>query len=137
MKTGPLSDQSIALLRKVLDLRADREKVIASNIANSETPGYAPSRFRFEDQLQQAIDSNNIRATTTHNKHIPITTNDLASVSGRIEKQEVTPDFGDKNGVSLDDEMLALSENELLYETAAQLLSKKLSIRKYIITGGQ
>ena len=33
--------------------------------------------------------------------------------------------------------MLRLSENELLYETAAQLLKKKLTVMKYVISGGE
>lgn len=137
MKTGTLSDQTLTLLQKVLDLRADNEKVISSNIANSETPGYAPARFNFEDQLKSAIKNNSFSMRTTHTTHIPIGTQDIDSVKGTIARDRDTTGIGDQNGVSLDQEMLALSENELLYETAAQLLKKKLSIQKYIISGGQ
>ena len=137
MKTGTLSDQTLLLLRKVLDLRADNEKVISSNIANSETPGYAPARFKFEDQLKSAMKSNSFSMQTTHNSHIPIGPSGIESVRGAIIRERDTTGIGDQNGVSLDQEMLALSENELLYETAAQLLKKKLSIQKYIISGGQ
>ena len=45
--------------------------------------------------------------------------------------------IGDRNGVNVDQEMLDLSENELMYETAAQLLQKKLSLLKHVISGGQ
>jgi flagellar basal-body rod protein FlgB len=137
MKINSISDQSIALLHKVLDLRADKEKVIASNIANSETPGYAPSRFQFEEELQQAVNKGSFSLKTTHASHIPVAPRDLEGVSGRIVKDRDATGIGDQNGVSLDQEMLALAENELLYETAAQLLGKKLTLRKYIIQGGQ
>ena len=126
MKTGPISDQTFALLRKVLDLRADNEKVIASNIANSETPGYAPARFRFEDQLKSAIKNGSFSMQTTHESHIPIVPGNVAAVQGAVVREKDTTGIGDQNGVSLDQEMLALSENELLYETAAQLMKKKL-----------
>jgi flagellar basal-body rod protein FlgB len=137
MKTGTISDQTLTLLQKVLDLRADNEKVISSNIANSETPGYAPARFKFEDQLKSAINNSSFSMQTTHTTHIPIGAKDMQSVKGSIIRERDTTGIGDQNGVSLDQEMLALSENELLYETAAQLLKKKLSIQKYIISGGQ
>lgn len=137
MKIGNLADQNIALLKKVLDLRADREKVIASNIANSETPGYSPSRLHFEDQLKQAVNQQGFAAQTTHASHIPITGDNLSNVQGVITTQPDTTGIGDRNSVSLDEEMLALSQNELLYETAAQLLKKKLSLKKYVISGGQ
>ncbi len=137
MKTGTLSDQTLTLLRKVLDLRADNEKVISSNIANSETPGYAPARFKFEDQLKNAMKKDAFTLQTTHSSHIPVGTGNIGSVQGTIVREHDTTGIGDQNGVSLDQEMLALSENELIYETAAQLLKKKLSIQKYIISGGQ
>jgi flagellar basal-body rod protein FlgB len=137
MKIGTLSDQTLTLLQKVLDLRADNEKVISSNIANSETPGYAPARFKFEDQLKSALKNNSFSMQTTNTSHIPIGAGDMGSVKGTIVRERDTTGIGDQNGVSLDQEMLALSENELLYETAAQLIKKKLSIQKYIISGGQ
>lgn len=137
MKTGSATDQTVALLQKVLDLRADNEKVISSNIANSETPGYAPARFKFEDQLKSAMNSGSFSVKKTHSSHIPIAPSQLSEVSGKLVRDKDTTGMGDQNGVSLDMEMLALSENELLYETAAQLLKKKLSIKKYIISGGQ
>ena len=137
MKPFSLADQNIALLSKVLDLRAEKEKVIASNIANSETPGYAPSRFSFEYQLQNVIQNGGFSLKTTHTGHIPTSSHTIDAVKGRVVKEKDTTGIGDLNGVSLDKEMLELSTNELLYETAAQLLSKKLSLKKYLIQGGQ
>ena len=132
-----ISDSTMTLLQKVLDLRADNERVIASNIANSETPGYAPARFEFEEQLRLAVDKGAFAIKTTHANHLPVAPASLADVTGRVVQEKDTSGIGDQNGVSLDHEMLALAENELLYETAAQLLNKKLTIRKYIIQGGQ
>lgn len=137
MKLDTFSDQSVALLSKVLDLRAEKEKVIASNIANAETPGYSPARFTFEDQLKNVISNGEFKIKTTHSSHIPLTPQSLESIHGKVSVAKDTTGIGDLNGVSLDEEMLALSENELLYETAAQLLKKKLTIQKYVITGGQ
>lgn len=137
MKINSLTDQNIALLSKVLDLRSEKEKVIASNIANSETPGYSPARFRFENELKNAVARGSFSLKTTHQSHMPLAPTHLGDVKGQIVIDEDTTKIGDQNGVSLDQEMLALSENELLYETAAQLLKKKLGIRKYVISGGQ
>lgn len=137
MKTNALTDQSIVLLSKVLDMRAAKEKVIASNIANAETPGYSPVKFSFEDQLRNAVSNNNFSLKTTHSSHIPLTPANLESIKGEVTVEKDTTGIGDLNGVSLEEEMIELSKNELLFETAAQLLSKKLSIRKYVISGGQ
>ena len=131
-----LFDSNIHLLKKTLDLRSANQRVIAANIANADTPGYAPARFEFEQELQQAIHGKGL-STATHPDHIPIGASDLDSVTGTITKVQDTTGIGDQNGVNVDQEMLNLSKNELIYETAAQLLKKKLSLLSYVVQGGQ
>ena len=131
-------DSNMQLLSKVLDLRAEKAQVISSNIANAETPGFAPSKFNFEEDLANAIGRNNpIRLATSHEGHIPLGPGNFHSVNGKVITEETQMGIGDGNGVSVDQEMLALSENELLYETSAQLLKKKLTMLKHVISGGQ
>lgn len=43
-----LIDPGMQLLTKVLDLRAQNQQIIASNIANAETPGYSPAKFHLK-----------------------------------------------------------------------------------------
>jgi len=131
-------DSQMQLLGKVLDLRAQNAQVISSNIANAETPGYSPAKFEFEQELSQALQrSKNLALQQTNANHIPLGPNNFLQVSGKIVVTEDDATIGDGNGVSIDQEMLALSENELLYETAAQLLKKKLTLLKHVISGGQ
>ena len=131
-----LFDSNIHLLKKTLDLRSANQRVIAANIANADTPGYAPARFEFEHELQQAIHGIGL-SPATHPGHIPIGASDLDSVTGTITKDQDSTGIGDQNGVNVDQEMLNLSKNELIYETAAQLLKKKLSLLTYVVQGGQ
>jgi len=126
------------LLSKVLDLRAQKAEVISSNIANAETPGFTPSRFNFEEDLARAIGRpSGLTLATSNEKHIALGPTDFHSISGKIFLDKDQTGIGDENGVKVDQEMLALSENELLYETAAQLLKKKMTLLKYAISGGQ
>jgi flagellar basal-body rod protein FlgB len=136
MENLSIFDSNIHLLKKTLDLRSANQRVIASNIANADTPGYAPARFEFEQELQQAIQGKGL-VQNTHPDHIPIGASDLSSVTGTVIREPDTKGIGDQNGVSMDKEMIALSENELIYESAAQLLKKKLSQLSYVISGGQ
>lgn len=136
MKSNSLNDQNMELLAKALDLHAAKEKVIASNIANSETPGFSPVKYTFRDELSQAIDKNSFSVDRTNPSHIPITIEAIDSVSGTYSQKPDTTNIGDLNGVSLDQEMLDLSENQLRYETAVQLLKKKMTILKYVVQGG-
>lgn len=131
-------DSSIQLLSKTLDLRARNQQVIAANIANAETPGYSPAKLHFEDELRSAVGSGStLRLATSHVNHIPPGPGDIASVQGSITFEPDKTGVGDENGVSVDDEMMALSENELMYESAAQLLKKKLGMIRYVVSGGQ
>src|ERR1035437_6836569 len=43
---------------KPLVLRAERQRVIASNIANADTPGYAGRDLNFKDAMANALGSN-------------------------------------------------------------------------------
>lgn len=131
-----LFDANVHLLKKTLDLRSAKQQIIASNIANADTPGYAPARFEFEQELQQAIQGKG-SSQNTHPGHISIGGSNLASVTGTITREPDNRGIGDQNGVNIDQEMMDLAENQLMYETVAQLLKKKLSQLSYVIQGGQ
>lgn len=130
-------DANMQLLSKVLDLRARKAQVISSNIANAETPGFAPSRFEFEQDLAYALDKEKgVQLKRSHVNHIALGPASFNEVSGKVVMVADSTGIGDKNGVSVDQEMLDLSQNGLMYEATAQLLQKKLSLLKHVI-GGQ
>ena len=58
-------------------------------------------------------------------------------VQGTLTSQRDTTGLGDENSVSTDQEMIRLSENQLLYEAAVTMLNKKLSLLKYVTNGGE
>jgi flagellar basal-body rod protein FlgB len=129
-------DTTMKLLQKVLDLRAKNQEIIGSNIANAETPGYSAQSFTFDDQLKNALSENNSRSVITQPNHIPISPVNLEQVTGKLSNNRDTTELGDKNSVSVDQEMIKLSQNEILYETAVAMLNKKLSILKYAANNG-
>ncbi|MCP3931088.1 MAG: flagellar basal body rod protein FlgB [Bacteroidetes bacterium] len=132
-----LTDTTSKLLEKVLDLRSTNQNVISSNIANSETPGYSPTRFEFENELKNAMGKTDFSMTTSHQNHIPPGATSISTVNGSLITTKDKSGIGDENGVNVDMEMIALSENQILYETAAQLLKKKMTLLKYVVQGGQ
>ncbi len=130
-------DSNLQMLQKVLDLRSKNQSVIATNIANADTPGYSRKVFEFEDQLKQAVTAKSDGLATTHAKHISTSPTNIQSVTGFVREIKDTTGLGDENSVSVDTEMIALSENEIMYETAAQLLKKKLTLLSYLVKEGQ
>jgi flagellar basal-body rod protein FlgB len=130
-------DRTIGLLEKVLELRQQNQQVIASNIANADTPGFTPSRLEFEASLKQALAGGAMQPATTHAAHFPIGAANIEGVRAKVIQTPAQPQIGDRNGVDLEQEMMALAENQILYETATQLISKKLGILKYVAQDGR
>ena len=137
MPNVQLFDKTIGLLQKTLDLRLQNQQTIASNIANADTPGYAPVRLEFEEKLQQAVNNTSKRPATTNVAHFPIGGGSVDSVQPKLVRVPDKSNIGDRNGVSVDQEMIALSENQILYETTIQMLNKKFGLLKYIVQEGR
>ena len=132
-----IADRTMTVLKKSLDLRAQKQQVIAGNIANAETPGYAARKMTFEADLRNAINSPETKVRTSHPKHFPIGASGINGVQGKIEMQRNESPLGDGNSVSVDDEMFDLAENQLLYEAGTQILKKKLTMLKYAVSDGR
>lgn len=132
-----LTDSTMAVLKKSLDLREQQHQIIAGNIANAETPGYEARKFSFEKQLRAAIDSPETAARTSHPKHFPVGAGSIEQVRGTVVKQKDSNPLGDGNSVSLEEEMFDLAQNQLLYEAGGQMLKKKLTMLKYAVSDGR
>lgn len=137
MSEMKLFDRTIGLLGKVLDLRHKQQELIASNIANAETPGYTPVRLSFEEDLSKALENRTATPRQTDPRHIAITATNLETVQGHIERRPDKEVSVDGNGVDLDKQLINQSQNQLLYETAAQILNKKLAMLKYASQDGR
>lgn len=121
-------DKGIQKLEEVIRFAALRHKVLASNVANAETPGYRAKDVRFPEEMKNQL----VVMTRTDNLHLG---NGLSAASGgRVIPVERSP-WGDGNNVALDMELAQMTENALLYEAAVRLLSKKLTMYKNAVKG--
>jgi flagellar basal-body rod protein FlgB len=132
-----IADRTIDILHKSLDLRTQKQQVIAGNIANSETPGYAARKLDFEADLRKAMNAPEMDGRRTNARHFPLGSNGIQGVQGQVTKQRSTSAMGDGNTVSVDDEMFDLAENQLLFEAGSQILKKKFSMLKYAANDGR
>lgn len=113
-------DQTFEALSKALDMRAENQTVIASNIANADTPGYQAKELDFEKAMERALASGT----------------DVSEIGAEIHNQVNDVVREDGNTVDRDSEMVNLSQNQLLYDAAADLVKKKLAMLKYSISEG-
>ena len=137
MEKIPLFDRTISLLSRVMDLRAHNHKVIISNIANADTPDYKEFRMHVDEALKNHSDSGGARRLRrTSRAHFPIGRRDARRARVTREPTPANSLRGDGNTVDPDRSMSRMAENSLLYNTAAQILNKKLQGLKAAIQGG-
>lgn len=132
-----LIDNTTRVLQKSLALREQRQQVIAGNIANAQTPGYAARTLKFEERLQAALKQPQQKSQQFDPRHIPLGANRIEQVQAEVESHPERSGFGDGNSVKVEDEMIALSENQILYEAAVKLTRKKLQLLKYAANDGR
>ncbi len=101
-------------LEQYMTLMSARQKLVASNIANADTPGYRTKDIDFQTELQNAVSG------------MPPFAHD---VSGLTVKN-------DGNNVSLDREARLLAENALRFNIASNLLRSQIKIVRMAIEGG-
>jgi len=127
----PIFDATMEILQKSMDLRMVNNRVISSNIANVDTPGYQAQKLNFAASIQAEIDKINAGELT------PTSTEDLNAIARNIlgiedgvesiiEPTGSTPISLDGNNVDMEQELGALGENSMLYELTARLLSAKM-----------
>jgi flagellar basal-body rod protein FlgB len=120
-----------SVLSKVLDVRAERHTVIASNIANADTPDYKSRHVKFEEELEKIMPrEGKLALKKTSANHFPINkgVNDIKPVIDEVPSQDVK---ADGNTVDLDREIVRMSENHLMYNTVVTMLNKKF---KWLMT---
>jgi flagellar basal-body rod protein FlgB len=121
--TGSLEFQTEALV-----LRAERQRLIASNIANADTPGYVARDFSFAQALRQATGSSG-GAGASASLGGPITGDLMAEGFGRSRASPTlryaTPSQTnlDNNTVDMDRERASFADNALKYESTLRFIN--------------
>jgi flagellar basal-body rod protein FlgB len=140
MQLDGLFSTNIELLSKNIDLRAKQQSLIASNLANAETPNYVPKALVFEDQLQGAIKNKSAGSSPlTNARHLPLkgATGKLQSVAGRVVETPAATPGKDGNAVELENEMSRMMENQIMYTASVQILAKKFEGIKSALREGK
>jgi len=124
---------------QALQLRADRQRVIASNIANADTPGYQARDFDFAAALRQAtgVNSGNLGGSSggrsggmASNLGADIAANVMGrglggSSNAAVHLQYARPSqtSADSNTVDMDRERASFVDNSVNYEATLRFLN--------------
>jgi len=120
-------------LEKVLGIAQQRHALITGNISHLETPRSKPKEIDFQSALKQAMgESAAVSMAQTDPRHLGMSPEGLKGV-------DVTEEEGEWNGfnwINIDKEMTRLTENDLLFRTASEILIRKIGLLKDIIREG-
>jgi|DewCreStandDraft_1066081.scaffolds.fasta_scaffold00159_27 flagellar basal-body rod protein FlgB len=124
-------------LRQALDGLTRRQRIIAANIANAETPGYRASEIDFETKLREAVlATDEVQLVATHSGHFGDTagtrdTEPLVLPSGSTALRN------DGNNVDIDREMARLAETQIVYSAVAQMVAGRKAILRMVLSDGR
>lgn len=127
-------DKAFGIHPQAIQLRIERSEVLASNIANADTPGYKAKDFNFTDALSGARAHYSTSLERTNEKHFEVKSQMNDGLQYRVPSQ---PDTGDGNTVDLQAERNEFLQNQLRFNASVQFLTDKITGLKKAITGGQ
>ncbi len=120
------SKTTVPVLEKSLSAYSLRQKVIADNLANIETPGYTRQSVTFEDELSQALKNPEGHLAAPDPHHIPIgSSGTVEYVTPRVTtaaSQGGDPYLSGVNNVDIDTEMVELAKNQMRFRLAARMM---------------
>ncbi len=108
--------------------RVARQAVLASNLANVDTPGYRRADLRFESSLDGAI-----RTSRTDASHLSL---GGARAEGWRLETESAPRGPDRNGVDPDRETIEVSRNAGAFNRQAEVYARLLMLVRTAVDGG-
>jgi len=119
---------------KALVVRAERQKVIASNIANVDTPGYSARELNFQEAMQTAIGGTSASLAApsasagrtdgvTNPQHIPLQSTLASFGDNRLDYSAQTQPAMDGNSVDMDQQRANFIDNAVHYEAALRFIN--------------
>ncbi len=124
---APGLDRITNLLTQFLDVHSQRAQIVASNLANVDTPGFQAQELEFADYLKQATDEALTPGSMgTGFEHTPSVVAQNKRVSGL-----------DGNNVDPGQEMSALSNAGMNYLTGTTMLQSRIRTLRMAIREGR
>ena len=118
--------QSFDFQAQALLLRSDRQRLIASNIANADTPGYQARDMDFGKALREATGALSVvgQLTTTQSGHIAPTAG--ARAEAELLYANHSQDSLDRNTVDLERERNSAADNAVKYEATLRFINSSV-----------
>jgi flagellar basal-body rod protein FlgB len=126
----PITDATLEALSQFLDVDLARYKLVASNLANIDTPGYRTRDLDFRAELRRAREQERVSeefdgGELSYAAYAPLS----RRVRGLIERP-------DGNNISVERETLLLADAQMKYNLGVQLLKDEFHTLSQAINSG-
>lgn len=128
-------ESALSVYSQAMNLRSQRHQVLASNIANADTPNYKARDFDFAKAMQNAQAGragHEIELARTTVNHL---NGGAGGASAALQYRSSTQSAVDGNTVDMDVERTQITENSVQYQVLTQLISEKFKgIRSALVS---
>ena len=124
----------LGMLRERMSWLNARQQTLSQNVANADSPGFLARDLKplaFEDILQRMQGNESAGLTTTDPHHIAISRTQTSDYAGQDSPDTEANVTG--NTVSLESEMIKVSDTQAQYQAATNLYAKALSMMRTAI----
>jgi flagellar basal-body rod protein FlgB len=116
----------VAMLKTRLHWHQTRQKLLAENVANADTPGFQPRELRAPSFSPGGpAGAPAVTVLRTDGAHLTLAAARAGEDAVQARRFDTTPSG---NAVNLEDEMLKVSQNQADYQLAASLYQKSLAL---------
>lgn len=129
-------DDPLRFQQAALSLRAYRQQVLASNVANADTPNYKARDIDFRAALQGALGGRSpaLGMARTAGAHLP-GADPATRPGGPLQYRTETQSSVDGNTVDLDTERAQFAENSIHYEASLTFINNYLRMMQSAVQG--
>lgn len=111
-----LNSPSINIIKKIQDYVVVKQRVIANNIANVETPGFKAKDVAFKDEFQKALQTGDF--------------NRAMQIQPSVYETNDATLRNDGNNVDLEKEMIELQKNKMKFDVYTEILRNRYKLVK-------
>lgn len=123
-------DSALSFHQDALRIRAQRQEIIAANIANADTPNYKARDVDFKSAMQQATQqaaSGGLSTAKTSGKHMNgVATNNTSAGLGEPLFRPIMQGSIDGNTVDMDVERNSFADNAIRYQASLQMMNGQI-----------
>ena len=120
-------DDAMRFHQTALSLRASRQELLASNIANADTPNYKARDINFASALQGAMGGVAAQLPVVQTSPMHLEGNAGGSILGSpVMYRRPVQSSADGNTVDMDVERAQFADNALRYEASVKFISEQL-----------